>query len=106
MTTENDGHYEVYWPRGPRQTKKKKLAPRLKSLEGKTIAQLWDYIFNGDKIFAILEEELPKRFPGVKFVHWSVFGNTHGQDERQILADLPGKLREMGVDAAISGMGC
>ena len=106
MTATNDGYYEVFWPRAPRQTKKKKLAPRPASLEGKTIAQLWDFIFKGDKIFEIFEQELPKRYPGVKWVSWREFGNTHGQDERQILADLPRRLKEMGVDAAISGMGC
>ena len=34
------------------------------------------------------------------------FGNTHGSDEREVLEALPDKLRELGVDAVISGMGC
>jgi hypothetical protein len=42
----------------------------------------------------------------VRFVHWREFGNTHGADERKVLAELPQKLREMKVDAVISGMGC
>ncbi len=104
--TPNDGHYEVVWPRSPRQTKQKTLAPRLDTLEGKTVAQLWDYLFSGDKVFAALEEGLRARYPGVRFVHWREFGNTHGADERKVLAELPQKLREMKVDAVISGMGC
>jgi len=103
---EHDGHYDVLWPRSPRQVKKKALAPRLASLEGKTVAQLWDFLFRGDEVFLALEEGLKARFPGVRFVSWREFGNTHGKDERQILASLPQRMRELGVDAAISGMGC
>ena len=62
----NDGYYEAYWPRGARQQRTRPLAPRLKSLEGKTVAQLWDFLFKGDAVFALLEEGLKKRFPGVK----------------------------------------
>ena len=102
----NDGSYEVYWPRAARQMKRKALARRLDTLNGKTIAQLWDFIFSGDKVFAALEEGIRKRYPDVKFVSWKEFGNTHGADERKILADLPRRFAELGVDAAISGMGC
>ena len=52
MSTENnDGNYEVLWPRSPRQFKVRGLAPRLPTLAGKTIAQLWDYQYRGDEIF-------------------------------------------------------
>jgi hypothetical protein len=102
----NDGHYEVLWPRSTRQMKRKTLAPRLDTLNGKTIAQLWDFIFSGDKVFAALEEGIRKQYPDVRFVSWREFGNTHGADERQILASLPQRFKELGVDAAISGMGC
>ena len=102
----NDGHYDVFWPRSPRRVTKKQLAPRITSLEGKTVAQLWDFLFRGDEVFTVLEEGLSQRFPGVRFVGWREFGNTHGKDEREMLAALPGRLRELGVDAAISGMGC
>ena len=55
---------------------------------------------------AALEDSLKEKYPGVNFVHWSVLGNTHGPDERQILADLPRRLKELKADAVISGMGC
>jgi hypothetical protein len=106
VSTTNDGYYEVVWPRSPRRLQRRRLAPRLATLEGKTIAQLWDYLFQGDKVFAALEEGLKVRYPGVRFVGWREFGNTHGKDERRILADLPRRFKELGVDAAISGMGC
>ena len=102
----NDGYYEVLWPRTPRQVKRKSLAPRLATLEGKTIAQLWDFLFRGDEVFALLEEGLKQRFPGVRFISWKEFGNTHGRNEREVLAGLPQRLKELGADAVISGMGC
>ena len=104
--TGNDGYYEAYWPRSPRQQLTRELAPRLDTLEGKTVAQLWDELFRGDVVFAHLEEGLKKRYPGVKFVSWREFGSTHGGNERAALAALPQKLRDMGVDAVMSGMAC
>ena len=101
---QNDGYYEVFWPRGARQVKRKALAPRLKSLEGKTVAQLWDFIFRGNEVFDALEEGLKARYPGVRFVSWREFGNTHGSDERQVVAALPQRMKELGIDAVISGM--
>jgi len=102
----NDGYYEAYWPRGPRQQRARALAPRLETLEGKTVAQLWDQLFKGDVVFEILEEGLRARFPGVKFVSWRDFGSTHGGEEKEVLAALPEKFKAMGVDAVISGMAC
>jgi hypothetical protein len=106
MNDPNDGYYEALWPRSPRQAKRQRLAPRLATLEGKTVAQLWDYVFRGDEVFECLEQGLAARFPGVRFLSWREFGNTHGSDERQVIAALPERLRQMGVDAVISGMGC
>jgi hypothetical protein len=99
-------YYEALWPRSPRQARVQPLAKRLNTLEGKTVAWIWDYIFRGDEVFAQLEESLGQRYPGMRFVHWSEFGSTHGSDERKVIADLPGKLKALGVDALVSGMGC
>jgi len=105
-TVDNDGYYEAYWPRSRKSKGMQPLAPRIQSLEGKTVAQLWDFMFRGDEVFALLEEALKQRYPGVKFISWRVLGNTHAADEREVLAALPERLRALGVDAAISGMGC
>src|SRR6185437_4428043 len=71
--------YRVVWPRGVQTVTTAELAPRLDSLAGKTIGQLWDDLFRGDEIFPILEEELGRRFPGVRFVRYDTFGSTHGR---------------------------
>jgi len=107
MTRETtDGYYEAHWPRSPRQERVRELAPRLESLEGKTVAQLWDQLFKGDVVFDLLEEGLKARFPGIRFVSWREFGSTHGGEEKEALAALPRRLKDLGVDAVISGMAC
>jgi len=104
MNAGNDGYYEVYWPRSTRQVKRKSLAARLSTLEGKTVAQLWDFLFRGDEIFALIEEGLRSRYPGVRFVSWKEFGNTHGGDEHAVVKALPARMRALGIDAVISGV--
>ena len=102
----NDGYYEALWPRSPRQARGKPLAKRLDTLAGKTVALVWDYLFRGDEVFECLEAGFKARYPSVRFVSWREFGNTHGSDEREVVAALPQRFRELGVDALISGMGC
>ncbi|MBI3938412.1 MAG: hypothetical protein HY323_15655 [Betaproteobacteria bacterium] len=104
--SKNEQYFEAFWPRSPRQTQVKPLARRLDTLNGKTVAQLWDFIFRGDEVFALLEEGLKARFPDIRFVSWREIGNTHGAEERQTVASLPRRLKELEVDAVISGMGC
>ncbi|TAM85270.1 hypothetical protein EPN42_15415 [bacterium] len=98
--------YAVFWPRGERMLKPQPLAPRLDSLAGKTVAFVWDYLFRGDEIFPMIERELQSRFPGMRFVGYDAFGSTHGSDEQAVVAGLPDKLRTLGVDAVVSGVGC
>ena len=106
MAASNDGYYEAHWPRAPRQQLMRELAPRLDSLEGKTVAQLWDELFKGDVVFDLLEEGLKQRYPGIRFVSWREFGSTHGGNEREVLAKLPEHLKALEVDAVVSGMAC
>src|SRR5580698_5925796 len=100
------GPYEVVWPCGERMQKMRPLAKRLDTLNGKTIAQLWDFLFAGDEVFTQLEESLRAQYPGVKFVSWREFGSTHAVNEKELLASLPQRFKELGVDAAISSMAC
>ena len=104
--TGGDGLYEVVWPRGERKQVLRPLAERLDTLNGKTIAQLWDFLFAGDEVFVTLEEKLRAQYPGVKFISWREFGSTHAVNEKELLASLPQRFKELGVDAAISSMAC
>ena len=104
--SEGGEQLEAFWPRSPRQAAARPLGRRLDTLEGKTVVQLWDYLFRGDEVFACLEDGLRDRFPGVRFISWREFGSIQGSDEKAILASLPRRFRELGVDAVICGMGC
>jgi len=98
--------HRVVWPRARRVVDRGDLAPRLGSLGGRTIAFLWDSVFRGDEIFPILEGALRDRFPTARFVGWDAFGSTFGGDESRTIAALPDRLRKLGVDAVVSGVGC
>ena len=102
----NENLYDVVWPRSERQAQLEALAPRLDTLEGKTVVELWDYLFQGDEVFSALEEGLKGRYPGINFVSWREFTSTHGEGERELLEGLPERLKALGADAVISGMGC
>ena len=101
----NDGYYEVVWPRSPRQVAVKQIASRLTNLNHKVVAEVWDYQYRGDEVFEWLEHELRLLYPEIRFVNWKEFGSTRGANERQVIATLPEKLRQQSVDAVISAMG-
>jgi hypothetical protein len=99
------GMYEVVWPCGKRAAEEIACAERLKTLDGKTIGELSNQIFRSNEIFPIIERELVKRYAGIRFVTYDVFGTGHGK-EAEVVAKLPGMLRESRCDAVISGVGC
>jgi hypothetical protein len=102
----NSSDYAVVWPRSAKAVEVKPLATRLDSLDGKTVAFLWDALFRGDEIWPMLKQELGSRYKGVIFIDHDAFGATHGDEEHQVLAELPGKIKSMKIDAVVSGMGC
>ena len=100
-----EGQYEVVWPLGRKERPNLELPQRLDDLKGKVVAELWDWMWDGDRVFPVLEEELERRYPGVRFVNYSVFGDIHGGDEHAVIERLPGLLREHNVDAVVAGVG-
>ena len=59
-----------------------------------------------DEVFAALEEGLKAKYPNIRFVSWKEFGSVHGAEWPEVLASLPRRFRELGVEAAIAAMGC
>jgi len=57
-------------------------------------------------VFAELEDSLRRAYPDIRFVSWREFGSTHATNEAELLESLPRRFKELGVDAAISSMGC
>ena len=99
-------NYDVVWPSGKSTVGGAKLAKRLDTLEGKVVAELWDWVFKGDVMFEALQAELRKKYPNITFIDWKEFGEIHGEHEKAVLDSLPQKLKELGVDAVICGVGC
>jgi len=97
--------YEVLSPAGLETFDEIKFSGGFENLEGRTVGFLWDYVFRGDEIFEIIQQDFRERFPGVNFVDFSVFGDVHGPEERKVIAELPDKLRANKVDAVIVGVG-
>ena len=98
--------YEVVSPLGRLAEPVKPLAPRLDSLDGKTICELKNSDLGAEMTFALTEEALSRQYPGVKFVSYTKFGNTHDPlHEAEVIKALPAKLKEYHCDAVISGNG-
>ena len=97
--------YEVVWPLGRSAYATRAPNARIADLSGKTVGELWDYLFRGEDIFPLLRELLKARFPGIKFVTYEVFGNVHGPQQRELVAAAPGLLKRHGCDAVISALG-
>ncbi len=101
----HEPRYDVLWPLSAKAVKTTAAAPRLPDLNDKTVAELWDVIFRGETIYPQVREYIKARFPRVKFVDYTHFGNFHGAREHQVTATIPEKLRAHKADAAIVGIG-
>jgi len=102
---EQEAKFDVVWPLGRSHWDTRALNPRVGDLNGKVVAELWDRVFRGEEIFPAVREALRRRYPGVTFIEYDRFGDTHGTSQKQVLAELPAKLRALKVDAVISGVG-
>lgn len=98
--------YHVLSPEGPLGVTPLPAAPRPGTLTGKKIAFVWDYAFRGDEMFPVIEDGLRETFGAVDFVGPDAFGTIFGGDEEAVLDALPEKLKDLGVDAVVCGVGC
>ena len=97
--------YEVVWPMGRSHWDTRAPNARVPDLRGKTIAEIWDHVFRGERIFPLIRAALGKRYPVIRFIEYDKFGDTHGPRQKEVLAALPGLLKQYGCDAVISGVG-
>lgn len=93
--------YEAVWPLGPRGADASAIPAPLPDLDGKTVAFLWDYLFKGDEMYDLLKDELVRTYPNLRLLSYETFGNIHGSNEIELLEELPERLRELEVDAAV-----
>jgi hypothetical protein len=98
--------YAVTAPTGAKTTRDAWVPrPPLPDLTGKTVCELWDYVYRGDEMFDVIRTELTARYEGIRFVGYAEFGNIHGATEQEVVGALSQRLREFRVDAAIVGVG-
>ncbi|MCG6203584.1 hypothetical protein LPW26_02935 [Rhodopseudomonas sp. HC1] len=102
----SSGSYQALWPGGTPAVELFSPARRPTDLNGLRFAFVWDYLFRGDEIFAILERTLRAKYPDAVFFGHDLFGNTLGADDHKVLAELPAKLAQHRIDVVISGIGC
>ncbi|MBI2857800.1 MAG: hypothetical protein HYX90_01875 [Chloroflexi bacterium] len=77
-------------------------APRLGTLQGKTIGELWNGLFRGEQTFPYIRESLSRRFADIKFVTYDQFPVGQFQIDSDASADL---VQQKGCQAVIIGNG-
>ena len=105
-----DVQYAVLSPLGEPVVEMISMAPRLNTLEGKTIGEIWNGGFRGDESFPIIEKMLRKRYPTVKLIPYSEFSlftiaSLHPEQKEETLETLRAELKAKGCDAVITGNG-
>lgn len=98
--------FEALWPGGVNAVPAVAPAARPPDLNGKRIGFLWDYVFRGDEIFPVLESALTETYDDVEIVGYDAFGSTFAGNERETLDALPQRLKDLRIDAVVSGVGC
>jgi hypothetical protein len=91
---------EVFAPTGSsRDSNKFPYARRLPDLNGKTIGEISNRLWEADRIFPRIRELLKQRYPDIRFVPYTEFPShaDHLQDNEE----LPNQILAKGVDAVI-----
>jgi hypothetical protein len=100
---------EVVSPLGRDTVTRAGAAPRLDTLEGKTVCEIWNGVFKGDVTFPIIRRLLQARYPGLEVIPYTEFAHAPGSDnparQRELAREIALLAREKGCDAVISGNG-
>jgi hypothetical protein len=98
--------YEIVRPVGKVTVKATPPAPRLDTLNGKTICEVYNDMFRGDRTFPKIRELLKKRYQDVNIIPYSEFPSLEvaGIIEDK-LKDLSTGLAQKNCDVLIAGNG-
>ena len=102
--------YSVVSPLGDPVVKTIKMAPRLDTLNGKTVCMVWNHAFKADVTLPAIGESLKERYPEIKIIPYTEIDaaiqaagrENPSAEEAEILQAV---LKEKGCDALISGNG-
>ncbi len=85
--------YQVVSPLGRRAEQRKGHAQRPRTLDGVTMGELSNNKFDTDFTFDVIEKALLKRFPNIRFVPHTEFGDTYGSRETEVIECAAGEAR-------------
>ena len=101
--------FEVVSPAGGEAIAQKPIAPRLKDLNGKTVAEIWNGVFKGDQSFPVLRRLLKEKYPAINIIPYTEFPHIYGGDnpseQKKLAKHLAALAQAKGCDAVISGNG-
>ena len=99
--------YEVVSPVAERHIEMLNMAPRLETLEGKTICEIWNESFRSDITFLTIRKLLKEKYPGIKVIPYTEMPKHHSMEDQGITNEESEKLitaiKEKHCDAVISG---
>ena len=105
----NPNDVGVISPLGLPATQNKGIAPRLDSLDGKTIGEVYNHHFKGDQMFGLYRQLLKQRYPGVRIVPYTElpasFVGGDPASHRRAAQEVAALAKEKGCDALITGNG-
>jgi hypothetical protein len=85
------------------------IAPRLETLRGKTVGEVYNHHFKGDQMFRIYRQLLQQRYPGVRVIPYTELPASFvGGDavyHRRVAKEIAALAKAKGCDALISGNG-
>jgi len=101
--------YKVLSPLGESTAKTTAMAPRLDTLDGKTVCLVWNYAFKADVTLPAIAEELKRLYPGIKIIPYTAMPlaplpEAPGTPKRDSEA-LQAAYKAKGAQAVIAGNG-
>ena len=102
--------WEVLRPVGTGAAQSMELAPRVDTLNGKTVCEVWNGGFAGDVTFPIINEMLRERYSEVRIIPYTEFplstiASMKASTREERLEAIRIALLEKGCDALITGNG-
>lgn len=99
----------VVIPLGLAVVKSSGSAPRLDTLAGKTIGEVWNGVFKGNYTFPVVRRLLKERFPDLKIVPYTEFPHAPHSDnparQKELADEVIAIAKRNHCDALITGNG-
>ncbi len=99
----------VISPEGLQLSNIKGVARHLDTLEGKTIAEVYNNHFKGEQMFGVYRRLFKEKYPGIKIIHYDKFPIVYvGGDpvsQKNTAKEIARLAKEWEVDAIITGNG-